>query len=63
MAIDAARRRGHRKKLRADSGLYVVFQLAEHLHKTAEEIFRISESELVHWLAYFKVKAEKERAT
>ncbi len=41
----------------------MVFQLAEHLHKTAEEILRISESELVHWLSYFKIKAEKERAT
>ena len=38
-----------------------LFQLAEHLHRTVEEIFEMNEAELKGWVAYFKIKEKKER--
>ena len=48
-------------KLESDSELYFFFQLAEHLHRTVEEIFEMNEAELKGWVAYFKIKEKKER--
>lgn len=36
--------------------LKFLFSLAEHLHKTVDEIMQITEAELDGWIAYFEVK-------
>ena len=33
----------------------------DKLHKSMEEVLSMTEEEFVYWLAYFKVKADKER--
>lgn len=41
-----------------------MFQLAEHLHKSVNEIEQLSSRELSEWMAYFNVKnkaQEKQR--
>ena len=50
------------KKLNSDSELFVLFQLAEALKKTVSEILEISEDELKGWIAYFNLKAKRERS-
>tara|TARA_R100000963_G_scaffold33993_1_gene26806 strand:- start:397 stop:507 length:111 start_codon:yes stop_codon:yes gene_type:complete len=35
--------------------------LAEHLHKTVDEVMDISEAELHGWNAYFQIKSEKQK--
>ena len=37
------------------------FFVAEQLGKTMDEISDISVSEFIHWLAYFKLKNEKNK--
>ncbi len=37
-----------------------MFVLAEHLHKTVSEIEQMTIDEWHHWLAYFKIKKEKQ---
>jgi hypothetical protein len=37
--------------------------LGEKLHKSMEEVLSMTEEEFTYWLAYFKVKADKEKLT
>jgi len=48
--------------LKSDPDLYLIFQLAEILHKTVSEIFQISEDEFKGWIAYFNLKNEREKS-
>ncbi|KJV81260.1 hypothetical protein RHORCCE3_0443 [Rickettsia hoogstraalii str. RCCE3] len=41
--------------------LFNQFALAEHLHKTVHEIEQITIDEWHYWLAYFKIKKEKQK--
>ena len=47
------------KKLKSDPELFFLFQLAEHLHKSVEEVMRFSVTEIEGWVAYFNLKQEK----
>ena len=57
-----AKHRRDWKKLNSDSELFVLFQLAEALKKTVSEILEISEDEFKGWIAYFNLKAKRERS-
>ena len=48
-----------KKKLRQDHHLYSIYQLAELLHKSVEEIKCMSVEEFNGWIAYFQIKDEK----
>jgi hypothetical protein len=42
--------------------MYLVFQLAELLHKSVGELLdTITEDELLGWVAYFKIKRSRQK--
>ena len=48
-----------KKNLSEDHELYFVFMLAEHLHKTVEEIMNLTTLEIDLWSTYFDIKNER----
>jgi hypothetical protein len=41
--------------------LYSILALGQELNKSIEEICLMTQDEFYYWIAYFKVKAEKEK--
>jgi hypothetical protein len=41
--------------------LFSILALGQELNKTMEEILLLTQDEFNYWIAYFKVKAEKEK--
>jgi hypothetical protein len=39
--------------------MYFIFMLAEHLHKTLDEIMDLTTLEIEGWSAYFDIKNER----
>lgn len=49
------------KKLKSDPELFAIYQLAEILHKSVNDIMLMSVEEFDGWMAYFQLKDEQSR--
>ena len=47
------------KSLITDHDSYFFFQLAEHLHKSVDEIMELTSLEVEGWAAYFEIKNDR----
>jgi hypothetical protein len=49
------------KKVRTDTELFSILALGQELNKSMEEVLLMTQDEFHYWIAYFKVKAEREK--
>ena len=41
--------------------MFAVYQLAEALHKSVDEVQAMSEEQFMGWVAYFRIKQERSK--